>query len=110
MSQSEDVAARCNAVEECYELMLAYAGQGLTGREPSASTTQVRHYLERSIQALSGLVAAYAAAVKEENLEPAETYQDFLAVLERDAQSSIAAIRIVLAQTILSSQLIDNLN
>ena len=39
-----------------------------------------------------------------------ERYQAFLGVLERDAQDSLAAIEIVLAQSIISSQLIDNLN
>ena len=48
--------------------------------------------------------------MKEENLEPAERYQAFLAVLERDARDSLAAIELVLAQPTISSQLIDNLN
>jgi len=38
------------------------------------------------------------------------TLQRLLAVLDRDARDSLAAIQIVLAQAILSSQLIDNLN
>jgi hypothetical protein len=33
-----------------------------------------------------------------------------LAVLDRDAQDSLAAIELVLAQPVISSQLIDNLN
>jgi hypothetical protein len=41
------------------------------------------------------------------NLEPAGDYQAFIAVLDRDAQ---AALRLVLAQRSLSSQLVDNLN
>jgi len=44
------------------------------------------------------------------NLQPAEPYNAFLAVLDRDARDSLAAIQIVLAQATLSSQLIDNLN
>ena len=47
---------------------------------------------------------------KEERLEPAEKYQAFLAVLDRDAHDSLAAIELVLAQPAISSQLIDNLN
>lgn len=106
----EDVSARCNAIEECYEFMLAYAGQGLSGDEASQSIGQVRDYLNRAAEALSGLAAAYAAAVKHENLRPAERYDAFLAVLDRDARDSLAAIGLVLAQATLSSQLIDNLN
>jgi len=37
-------------------------------------------------------------------------YREFVHVLERDAASSLAAIQLALAQTSISSQLIDNLN
>ncbi len=106
----EDVSARCSAVEECYEFMLAYAGQGLSGKENSQASSQVREYLKRAVDALSGLAESYAEAVKQENFQPAEHYLAFLAVLERDALDSLASIHLVLAQTPISSQLIDNLN
>lgn len=106
----DEIGARCAAIEECYEFLLAYAGQGLSGDEGSKSTGQARDYLNRAVEALSGLAAAYAAAVKKENLQPSESYQAFLAVLDRDARDSLAAIQLVLAQITLSSQLIDNLN
>ena len=54
--------------------------------------------------------ASCAAAIKQEQLAPAERYEAFFAVLARDAESSIAAIELVLAQPAISSQLIDNLN
>src|SRR2546425_183854 len=106
----EEINARCTAIEESYEFMLAYAGQGLNGDEGGQSSGQVRDYLNRAVEALSGLGEAYAAAVKQENRQPAEPYRAFLAVLDRDARDSLAAIQVVLAQTTLSSQLIDNLN
>ena len=106
----DDISTRCNAIEECYEFMLAYAGQGLSGKENSQSSGQVRDYLSRAVEALSGLPEAYSAAVKLGNLQPAEKFLAFLDVLERDARDSLAAIQLVLAQTTLSSQLIDNLN
>jgi len=106
----DDISTRCTTIEECYEFMLAYAGQGLSGGEGSQSSGQVRHYLERTVEALSGLEEAYAAAVEQEKLKSAEACRAFLAVLERDARDSLAAIQLVLAQTTISSQLIDNLN
>ena len=51
-----------------------------------------------------------SAAVDEERLEPVEKYRAFLAVLDRDARNSLAAIEMVLAQPSISSQLVDNLN
>jgi hypothetical protein len=106
----DEITTRCEAIEKCYEFMLAYAGQGLAGDEASKSVGEVRGYLTRAVGALSGLAEAYASAVKKENLQPAEPYNAFLGVLERDARDSLAAIQLVLAQSSLSSQLIDNLN
>jgi len=108
--EREDVSARCSVIEECYEFMLAYAGQGLSGKENSQSSSQVRDFLNRAVEALSGLGEAYARAVKDENLQPAERYLAFLAVLEKDTHDSLASIHLVLAQNTISSQLIDNLN
>src|SRR5579863_1555786 len=106
----EDISACCDAIEKCYEFMLAYAGQGLAGTEGGVSSAQVRDYLQRAADAISGLTDAYAGAVKQRNLNRAEPYSAFLVVLERDAHDSLAAIQLVLAQDTISSQLIDNLN
>ena len=40
----------------------------------------------------------------------AEVYADFIAVLEQERVATRAALRLVLAQQAMSSQLIDNLN
>ncbi len=39
-----NIEERCNAVEECYEFMLAYAAQGLPSDEGSQSGGQVREF------------------------------------------------------------------
>jgi hypothetical protein len=106
----EDISARCDAIEKCYEFMLAYAGQGLGGSEGSPSSAQVRDYLERAADAISGLADAYSAVVKQGKLNQPGGYSAFLGVLERDARDSLAAIQLVLAQSTISSQLVDNLN
>jgi hypothetical protein len=105
-----EISNRCDTVEECYEFLLAYAAQGLPSDQGSKSGAQVRESLQNAVKALTGLAEICALAVKEEGLEPADTYLAFLAVLDRDARDSLAAIQLVLAQTIISSQLIDNLN
>jgi hypothetical protein len=105
-----EIEERCNTIEECYEFMLAYAAQGLPSDQGSRSGGQVRELLGRSANALNGLAASYATAVRNEGLEPAEKYQAFLEVLDRDARDSLAAIELVIVQPAISSQLIDNLN
>jgi uncharacterized protein YutE (UPF0331/DUF86 family) len=105
-----EISTRCDAVEECYEFMLAYAAQGLLADEGSKSGGQVREFLHRAVKALTGLAETCAMAVKDEGLEPADKYLAFFAVLDRDSRDSLAAIELVLAQPAISSQLIDNLN
>jgi hypothetical protein len=105
-----EISNRCDAIEQCYEFMLAYAAQGLPSDRGSNSGAQVRDFLRRAVHALTGLAESCAMAVKEDGLEPADKYLAFLAVLDRDARDSLAAIELVLAQPAISSQLIDNLN
>lgn len=85
---------RCNAVEECYEFMLAYAAQGLAN---DAGGSPIREFLRKAVAALTGIAEVVDAGA-------------FRAVVERDARDSLAAIELVLAQPAISSQLIDNLN
>jgi hypothetical protein len=106
----EDVRRRCDAIEECYEFMLAYAAQGLPGDSGSQSGGQLRELLRQAVKALIGLAEAYAEAVTHESPQAAEEYKAFLHVLDRDARDSLAALGLVLVQPSLSSQLIDNLN
>ena len=105
-----DFLARSDTLEECYEFMLAYAGQGLPSEQGSAAGSQIRDFLERATRALHGLADSCLLAVSEQQLEPAAQYQAFVSILDRDAQDSLRAIELVLAQPVISSQLIDNLN
>jgi hypothetical protein len=104
-STYEDFARRANAIEECYEFTLAYAAQGLSGDARSQSGSQLREFLNRAIDALTGLSTAASAAAGHD-----ERSQAFLAVLDRDADAALAAVRLVHAQPSISSQLVDNLN
>jgi hypothetical protein len=98
-----DILERFEVIEECYEFMLAYAAQGLASDKGSESGRQIREFLNRAVNALVGLAENCAVAMGDGR--PA-----FLAVLERDASDSLAAIELVLVQCSISSQLIDNLN
>ncbi len=98
-----EVQERFEVIEECYEFMLAYAAQGLASDRGSESGRQVREFLNRAVSALIGLPEHCAEAIG--GHRPA-----FLDTLARDANDSLAAIELVLAQPSISSQLIDNLN
>jgi hypothetical protein len=106
----QDLADRCNVVEECYEFMLAYAAQGLARDSGSGSGEQLRRLLGKAVAALTGLSEAYKAAITRAGLQPVLRHEAFLAVLDRDCKDALAGMELVLAQPVISSQLIDNLN
>lgn len=105
-----EIEQRCDTIEECYEFTLSYAARGLSTEDGSDAGKQIRYHLTRGADAIAGLKASCFASIATEPMAVREKYEAFLAVLGRDAQSSIAAIELVLAQPVISSQLIDNLN
>jgi hypothetical protein len=109
-SARTELNRRCNSIEECYEFMLAYAAQGLTTDQGSGSGGQVRQYLHKCDAALTDLAAFLTSFIKQLQVESMTPYAAFMGVIERDARDAQAAVQLVLAQTDISSQLVDNLN
>ncbi len=103
----EELQRRIEIVEESYEFFLAYAARGLSG---DGADDEVRQYLHRTDEALTGLAHGFTELVEQEKLSPAEPYHATIGVLKRDAQAAQAAVQLVLAQSAIGSQLIDNLN
>jgi hypothetical protein len=98
------LAERIEAIEQAYELMLAYAAQGR--QDDADDSSSIRRFLRRADAALDGL----AACLRETVASQPDAFAEFIPVLEEDARRTRAALRLVLAQRALSSQLIDNLN
>jgi hypothetical protein len=105
-----DIEDFCETIEDCYEFTLSYAAKGLAADDGSNLGRQLREKMTRAAEAMRGLEAGCAALMESQQLTPAEKYRAFFEVLARDAQSSIAAIELVLAQSVIGPQLIDNLN
>lgn len=106
----QELLRRCDAIEEGYEFLLAYAAQGLGGDAGSQTGGQLREFLTRTAAAMAGLGDLFASLIAAEQLEPADRYRAYHAVLDGDARRALAAVELVLAQPSISSQLIDNLN
>ena len=104
-----ELNSRCDAIEECYEFMLAYAGQGLS-TESGGKGSQIREFLGKCDGALTGLADFLKGFVTRLNVPSAASYLPFLGVIERDARDAQAAVQLVLAQPVIGSQLVDNLN
>ena len=105
-----ELNSRCNAIEECYEFMLAYAAQGLDSDAGTGSGSQIRAFLRRSDEALTDLAGFLNRFVEQLSVESTAPFTAFMTVLDRDARDAQAAVRLVLAQPVISSQLVDNLN
>jgi hypothetical protein len=101
---------RCNAIEEAYEFMLAYAGQGLASDTGSAKGGQIRDYLQKAEAAMATIIDYVASFKRDADAETAAPYTAFLDVVDSDARAARAAVNLVVAQPGISSQMIDNLN
>ena len=106
----EELALRCETIEQAYEFTLAYAAQGLAGDAGSEAGAQLRERLSQAASALRDVGDRYAELVRAEQLEPRDRYAAFLDVFRRDAGSALAAIELVRAQRSIDSQTVDNLN
>lgn len=98
-------AQHVEAIESGYELMLAYAAQGIEGDDETGS--QIRHALKEMNNALDHLGESAARIARERGLAD---YRDFLDAMNADAKKAQAGIGLVLGKPAISSQLIDNLN
>jgi hypothetical protein len=106
----EELARRADAIEGGYEMMLAYAAQGLATDQGAANSSQLRDHLTRFDTALTGLSQAYRDCAAALGVGPKEAIDGFLKTLDADAATTQAALRLVLGQPGISSQMIDNIN
>jgi hypothetical protein len=95
------LADAIDAVEGAYAFMLAYAAQGRAREEPG---DDVRDHLGRAEAGLA-LIAAMAPPNGGGDAEDA-----FVHMIRQDAARARIAMRFVMAQRAIGSQMIDNLN
>jgi hypothetical protein len=108
-TERQDLRHRLDTVESAYEYMLAFAAQGLPA-ESARDGGRVRVELGALATALDGLAPAFERFVAAEAVAARDAHRDFDRVLADDAAKALAAVRLVLAQPAISSQLVDNLN
>jgi len=106
----DELSRRADAIEGGYEMMLAYAAQGLPTDQGAANSSQLRDHLRRFETALTGIAEVYRDCGQALGVAGPEALDGFLKVLDADAAATQAALRFVLAQPGISSQMIDNVN
>lgn len=87
-------------VESGYEFLLAYAAQG---RPPHIESDLPTPHARPTLEAMAKAMANVAEALK-------DGHNEFEQVVAEDIRKAGAAVRFVLAQPRMSSELIDNLN
>jgi hypothetical protein len=105
-----DLAARIDTIEASYEFFLAFAAQGTPADATGGHGQQVRAYLQRFDDAVSGLADVIRAAGAGLSDGQTAALRAFADVVARDGGAAQAAVRLVNAQPGVGSQLIDNLN
>ena len=107
----EELSRRADAIEGGYEMMLAYAAQGLATDQGAANSGQLRDHLQRFDAALTGLADRPIATARPRSASARRTRSTASSKSSRrDAATTQAALRLVLGQPGISSQMIDNLN
>lgn len=106
----EELSKRADAIESGYEMMLGYAAQGLDTDQGAANSSQLRDHLRRFETALTDLAKTYRACAVALGVQGLDSLDVLLETVDRDARTTQAALRLVLAQPGISSQMIDNLN
>jgi hypothetical protein len=110
MSTSDDLKQRIEAIETGYEFMLAYAAQGRETDKGAAAGRNVREYLDKMVAALEGLSPVINACAGGLDADLPKAGAAFFTAVDADARVALAALRLVLARAVISSQLIVNLN
>ena len=107
----EELARRADAIEGGYEMMLAYAAQGLASDQGAANSAQLRDHLQRFDTALTGLSQVYRDAAAALGIGPQDALDSLLETLDADGAFTQSALRVVMALPGgISSQMIDNMN
>jgi len=101
---------RIDAIEAAYEFMLAYAAQGRRSDQGGGAASDLRDYLRKMEAALDGLAEAVTARMQSLSDGSVAAFEPFLDAVRQDAARALAIVRVVMAKSAISSQLIDNVN
>lgn len=106
----DELIRRTETLESAYELMLAYAAQGLEDDRGSRAGAEMRERMQACVPALEDIADLVHDLAPEGDDDSHDAWHDLLDALERDAGFSRAAFILVLGREAIASELIDNLN
>ena len=90
---------RCETIEAGYEFLLAYAAQGRPAQVESGPGPHARPTVQTMIDAMQNIQKAFA-----------DSDSDFEQVIADDCRKAAAAMKFLMAQDKVGSEMVDNLN
>lgn len=93
------IADDIEAIEAGYEFLLAYAAQGRPAGDESGPGPHARPTIESIADGMQNIAAAFA-----------DSSDDFEKVIASDCRNAGAALRFILSQGKIGSEIVDNLN
>lgn len=110
MTSVADLQDAVSRVEESYEFMISFAGQGIGREIEKSSANQVREYVDQLATALADAVTAARAINEEYDVAGATYYERVLDDLEAEVDEAQGFLALLSAQDRITSQQVDNLN
>lgn len=105
----EQLSATIDTIERAYEFMLAYAAQGRDQESSGGDGPSIRSYLKELVDAIARLPRELGS-VRVDDAELRQRLAEFGEIIREDCDKAERTVRVVLASSVVSSQLIDNLN
>jgi hypothetical protein len=111
MSAVTEFQEEVERVEEAYEFMISFAGQGL-GREEQTEgdAEEIRSYLLQLRDGLEAGVEAAADIPDEEDVAGAEEYETFVDGLAEEIEEATLILDLLAAQDLVTSAQVDDIN
>ena len=106
MTDAAAIRQNIEMVEEAYEFMLAYAAQGRVEEAATGDGTHIRTFLTRFAEAATDMKSQAEALMAGEKTEIGGLRDSF----QRDTETILAVLRLLLARGNISSEMVDNTN
>lgn len=111
MSVVTEFQEEVERVEEAYEFMISFAGQGLGRAEQTeGDAEEIRSYLLQLRDGLEAGVEAAAEIPEEEELAGAEEYETFVDELLDEIDEATLTLELLAAQDLITSAQVDDIN
>ena len=106
MSDVAAIRENLEIVEEAYEFMLAYAAQGRADEGAGPDGAHIRTFVERFANAAAAMVPQIRALIEADKADGTAMAGSF----NRDSDTVLSALRLLLGRDNISSEMIDNTN